>query len=585
MKLAQRLSLAIALTTSSTLPVLASETVGTIYTKEAVGTIYTNARFYTLDAEQPWAEAMAVSDGRIVAIGKSDDVLALQGSATQIRDLGGAMVLPGLIDAHVHPLKGGIKTLFECNFPFSATPQDVADTVADCVAKTPGGVWIRGGQWDSGFFDRFSIPSPKKLLDEVSGDAAVILSDDSGHNSWLNSKALELVGITATTPDPEDGTILRLAGSREPNGLLLEGASQMAEAKLPDWTLEQSLDGARKSVSIANRFGITAMKSAMAPESVLQAFQTLDKQGELNAHMALSILTPYGSRKSALDYDEYPRLRDQYRSGNVDTRFIKIFMDGVPTPSRTAAMLEPYTAESPGADRTRGPLHLSPNQLTEDLIEFDKRGFTVKIHTAGDRSVRVALDAIAAARAKNGDSGLRHELAHAGFIDPSDIPRFASLNAVADLSPYIWNPSPIIDSVISAVGPRGEHYFPIRSLLKAGAPVLAGSDWPAAVETIDPWLGLEAMVTRRNPEGSAAGSLWPEEAISLEQAIAIYTVENARALRLSDRAGSLQVGKSADFVVIRQNLFDIAPEKISDVEVLQTVFQGKTVYPGEASGR
>lgn len=544
--------------------------------------IYTNARVYTLDPNLPWAEALAVRDGRIIAVGQSGEVLAHRGPDTRVNDLGGAMVLPGFIDAHVHPLKGGIKTLYECNFPFSATPRDIAAAVAGCVADNPDALWIRGGQWDSGFFDRFDVPSPRQLLDEVSGDKAVLLSDDSGHNAWLNSKALALLGITAETPDPGDGTILRLADSDEPNGLLLEGAAQAAEAQLPEWTLAQRLEGARESVRIANRFGITGMKSAMAPESVLEAFNALDARGELNAHMALSILTPYGSRESVLDYDDFVALRDAYRSADVDTRFIKIFMDGVPTASRTAAMLEPYTAESPGAERTRGPLHLSPEQLAMDLVEFDKRGFTVKIHTAGDRAVRVALDAIEAAREANGDSGLRHELAHAGYIAPVDIPRFAELGAVADLSPYLWSPSPIMDSVIGAVGPRGEHYFPIRDLLEARAPVLAGSDWPAAVETIDPWLGLEAMVTRRDPQGISEGTLWPEQAISLEQAIAIYTLDNARALRLDDQAGSLEVGKSADLVVLSDNLFDIPPEDISEVRVLRTVFQGETVYSGSA---
>ena len=546
--------------------------------------IYTNANIYTLDPEQPWAKAIAVSDGRILAVGDAADVLSRRGPNTRVEDLGGAMVLPGLIDAHVHPLKGGIKTLYECNFPFSATPKDVAATVAACVRDNPDAVWIRGGQWDSAFFDRFDVPSPKKLLDEVSGDKAVFLSDDSGHNAWLNSKALSILGITADTPDPDDGSILRLDGSSEPNGLLLEGPAQAVEAQLPEWTQPQLLEGARESVRIANSFGITAMKSAMAPEPFLQAFNALDKQGELNAHMALSILTPYGSRKSPLNYDDYSVLRDKYRSDDVDTRFIKIFMDGVPTPSRTAAMLEPYTAESPGAERTRGPMHLSSEQLASDLIEFDKRGFTVKIHTAGDRSVRVALDAIEAARKANGNSGLRHELAHAGFIDPKDIPRFKELDAVADLSPFLWHPSPIMDSVISAVGPRGEHYFPIKTLLEARAPVLAGSDWPAAVETIDPWLGLEAMVTRHHPRDAAAGELWPEQAITLEQAIAIFTIDNARALRLDTKAGSLEAGKSADFVVLSENLFDIAPEAISDVRVLRTVFKGQSVYSQEAGG-
>lgn len=545
----------------------------------AADTIYRNASFYTVNPKQLWAEAVAVKDGHYVYVGDEVGSETYRGEATEVVDLAGAMVMPGINDAHVHPLRGGIKSLYACNFPFSATPEDIARRVAECVENNPDAPWIRGGQWDSGFFDNYDIESPRQFLDAVSGDKAVLLSDDSHHNGWVNSKALQLVNIDANTPDPADGTIVRDPRTGEPNGLLLEGAEQMVSDQLPDWTGEQYRQGALEAVRIANSFGITGMKDAVATPQTMAAYHALDERGEFNVHMATSIETPYGHRDEPLDYARIDRLSEQYRGPHVHTRYVKIFMDGVPTASRTAAMLEPYTAAEEGGEPTRGMLHLDPALLTRDVIELDKRGYTVKIHTAGDRAVRVALDAIEAARKANGDSGLRHELAHAGYIDDADLPRFAALNAVADLSPYLWHPSPIIESVVHAVGsPRGEHYWPVRDLLASGAPVLAGSDWPAAVETINPWLGIEAMVTRKDPRGENSGRFWPEQAIPLNQVLEIFTLRGARAMGLVEITGSIEVGKSADLIVLSDNLFEIEPEAISEIRVLRTVFAGDTVF-------
>ena len=242
-------------------------------------------------------------------------------------------------------------------------------------------------------------------------------------------------------------------------------------------------------------------------------------------------------------------------------------------------MLADYAPEKKGSVTTAGYMHINEAQLTRHLIALDAEGFTVKIHTAGDRSVRVALNAIAATRAANGASGLRHELAHAGYIDSIDIPRFRTLNAVADLSPYLWYPSPIITSVINAVGrPRGEQYFPIKSLLTSGAPVLAGSDWPSAAANMSPWGAIEAMISRQNPSGDYPGTLWPEEAINLEQALQIFTMQNARAMKIDEKSGSVELGKLADLIVLNQNVFEVPTSKIGDTQVLRTLFSGKTVH-------
>lgn len=552
-------------------------TVNTSTTKADL--VLTEGKIYTLNKQQPWAEAIAVKEGKIIYVGKNEEAKAYIGENTQIQNLAGRMLMPGINDAHVHPTRGGTKALFECNFAFNATPETIAARVAECVADNPGATWIRGGQWDSGFFERFDIPSPKAFLDAVSGDKAVILNDDSNHNGWANSKALALAGITKETRDLSDGTYVRDPISGELTGLLLENAEQMLSDQVPDWSTSEYIRGAAEGIRIANSFGITGMKDASATPEVMHAYKTLDGKNQFTVHMSTSIKTPYGYRDGLLDYDHIDQLREKYKSQHINTSAVKIFMDGVPTSSRTAAMIEPYTAATPDSPRVSGMLHIEPSLLAQDLIELDKRGYTVKIHVAGDRAVRVALDAISAARKANGQSNLKHELAHAGFIDEKDIKRFAELNAVADLSPYLWHPSPIIDSIIAAVGsPKGEQYWPIKSLTEAKAPLLAGSDWPAAVESIDPWVGIEAMVTRTDPKEKFSGALWPEQAISLEQALEIYTLHGAAAIGLSDKTGTIMEGKYADFIILNQKLFEIPASKISETQVLETWFEGKLVY-------
>lgn len=534
---------------------------------------------HTVSAALPEAQAIAVNGKQITFVGSDDDVEPYIGQQTEVVELEGRLVLPGIVDAHLHPLGGAVKELYQCNFPFSADPQEIKGTVAKCVDERPDAEWITGGQWDSGFFERFEMESPRAFLDEISGTAAIFLSDDSGHNGWANSKALELAGVTAATPDPTGGTIGREKDGT-PNGILLETAQGLAYAVIPKYSDEQFLEAARWFSDYANAFGITAAKAAAIEEDEIAGFLAADQSGALNVHMATSIRTPYGHRVEPLDYDDIDRIRDTYASDHVHTEFVKIFLDGVPTPARTAAMLSAYVAdEAHGDGFDGGPVHVGLETLTADLIELDKRGYTVKIHTAGDRSVRIALDAIEATREVIGNKDKRHELAHAGYIDAIDLPRFAELNAVADLCPIIWHPSPIIDAVISAIGQeRGERYWPVRDLIDSGAPLLAGSDWPSAVPDANPWPGIEAFVTRRDPRGDAEGALWPEQAITLEEAIEIYTIHGARAMRMEDRIGSIEMGKLADFIVLERNIFEIPIDEVADTRVYRTYFEGKLVY-------
>lgn len=543
-----------------------------------VDIVLTHAHVYTMNPAAPWADAVAIDAGRIAFVGPTPAAQRFIGKRTKVIDLHGQFVMPGLVDAHVHPVIGGLKVLYECNFPFTATPQQVSSRIRDCASAAPKGAWIRGGQWSSGYFETHALASPKAFLDSVAAENPVMLVDDSEHNAWVNSAALRAAGIDASTPDPAGGRIGR-ASNGEPNGLLFESAFRvLLKAVLPPWTAEQHEAAVRAATRLANSYGITALKDAGAYEEYLAAYQAVDEAGDLHMHVAACLRTPSGVRSVPLDYADLEARRDRFRSAHLHTGFVKIFLDGVPTSARTAAMLSPYVPDSEHGQSYAGAMLVDSHVLAQDLIELDRRGFTVKMHGAGDAAVRVALDAIEAARVANGVSGQHHEIAHAGYIDAQDLPRFAKLDAIPDFSPMIWYPSPIIASITRALGPRGEHYWPTRTLLETGALVAGGSDWPAAVADENPWTGIQALVTRADPQGETPGVLWKEQAVSLAQALRIYTINGARALRLDAVTGSIGAGKSADLIVLDRDLFAIPATEIARTQVRMTFFEGRQVY-------
>ena len=540
-------------------------------------TVLTDGRIYTVDSDQPWVDAVAIRDGDYVYVGDSAGAESYVGEGTQVIDLQRKMAMPGINETHSHSWQGGRKELYECNFPFTATPDEIAVIVAGCAESNPDSEWITGGQWTSDFFINNDIASPREWLDAVSGDKAIYFEDDATHNAWVNSRALEIAGIGRETPDPPGGSFLRDKDG-VPNGIALETAKPIIESFIPDWTHEQNVASLAKAVELANSFGLTGIHEARTPPEISRAYKDLDEQGRLTAHAITGLQTPRGQRDRSFDVAPLIEISERYASKHVHTRFAKIFLDGVPTSARTAVMIEPYLTIKEYPEATRGHLLVPQDVLTEDLIQLDAAGFTVKMHAAGDGAVRAALNAIELARRTNGMSDLRHEIAHAGYIHPDDVPRFAELNVTADLSPYLWYPRAIIDSIAGAVGERAQYYWPIKDLLESGANVAIGSDWPSVAESMNPWPAIEAMVTRRNPYDDSDATLWPEQAISLDRALKIFTLDGALAYRLKNQTGSIEVGKSADLIVLDQNLFEIPIGKVSETRVLQTLFEGKSVY-------
>ncbi len=545
--------------------------------KAVADTVLSNGRIYTVDKANPWVDSVAIKDGRYIYVGEAEGAQAYIGAATEFIDLQGKMAMPGINDIHAHPWQGGLKMLYECNYSFTAAPAEIAQIIGDCITANPEAQWILGGQWTSDFFQLHGMTSPRQWLDALSADKAMYFQDDATHNAWVNSKALELAGINKDTADPAGGTIVRDEDG-VPNGVLLETATRLVAAVIPAWTPEQNVAALDAAVRAANSYGVTGMVEARTPPEVSQAYQQLDRAGHLTAYAITDLQTPRGQRDQPMAVAPLKKVSEQYRSEHVHTRFAKIFLDGVPTASRTAVMLEPYRVDVDAPEVFRGAALVSQDALVADLIALDSNGFTVKIHTAGDGAVRLALDAIEQVRETNGRSGLRHELAHAGYIHADDLPRFAALNVTVDLSPAIWYPRPIFDSIEGAIGDRARYYFPIKDLLASGANLATGSDWPSVAGSIDPWHALEAMVTRRNPYDDSEQALWAEQAISLAQAIEIFTLGGAKAYRLESLTGSIEVGKSAELLVLNQNLFEVTAESIGDTEVIMTLFEGKLVY-------
>lgn len=535
--------------------------------------VYTNAAIYTVAPGRGWADAMAVTDGKITALGSAEDIRRFVGEATAVHDLGGRMVMPGIHDTHIHPSLAGQMQQLECHF-LSFDLEAVRDALSACVSATPEGEWVRGGQWYPQLFEQSEL-SPREILDEIAPDNPVFLMDWSWHNGWVNSRALEIFGIDSETPDPQGGVIAKDDMTGEPNGVLGDTAAYSMMRQLPAYSLEDRMNALEWSLRLIAQHGVTTIKEAIVTTSIAETYREMSRQGRLPMRIKASLTWKNEFAMSHEDEVELIANRNDYESGEVDNRFAKIMLDGVPIPPVfTAAMLEPYEPSVFYEEGWRGKLIFEPGELNPDVIELDRQGLSVKIHATGDWSLRAALDAFEAARKANGDSGVIHEVSHAELIHPDDIPRFAELNVAAEMCPILWHPVPGL-TWETWLGPD-RRPWPIRSLVESGALVTYGSDW-SVVPTPNPWPGIEAMVTRADPSGALEGTLWPEQAVDLETAIRIFTLNSAIANRAGDRSGSLEIGKDADFIVLDRNIFESPITDVGDTEVLLSVVGGREV--------
>ncbi|QTH23089.1 amidohydrolase [Rhizorhabdus wittichii] len=531
--------------------------------------ILTNGEVYT---PQGWAAGVAVKDGAILAVGDAAALGAYRAPSTKMVDLGGKTVMPGLYDMHVHPLGAGL-AMSECRFEYGAAPQHILDAVTACVKAAKPGEWITGGRWQAVSFG--DTPPTREMLDRVAPNNPVALTDISGHSMWTNSLALKLAGITRDTPDPEGGIIERDARG-EATGLLRESGRDQVKRAIPAPSLEKNVKALDTALDTMLSHGVTGLVDARVPRAGLETYAALADRGLLKQRVVGCL--HYSGDK---EFEDILRNRRSYERARFRTDCVKMYEDGVPTESHTAAMIDPY---APGADGhlhepARGLLLVGPATLDPLVTRLDKMGITVKFHAAGDQASRTALDAIAAARKANGPNGPMHEVGHLTFVKPDDLARAKTIRATLEFSPYLWFPSAINDDIIKAIGPdRIKRVWPVREGLDSGALVIAGSDW-SVVPSANPWIGIETLVTRRAPDDQRPGEVYgPAEAITLKEAIDIFTINAARQLGMADKLGTIEPGKIADLIILDRNPFKIPATDVHNVVVTQVIIDGKTAY-------
>lgn len=538
--------------------------------------VYRNGRIYTLDENAPWREAIAVRNGSIFAVGSDAEIHNFIGPETTNYDLDGRMLMPGIHDTHNHPDLAGTAALYECGFS-SDDLSEVIAVIRNCVAEAEPGQWITGGQWNDSIYS--DGRNPKEILDEITTEHAVFFWDWSYHNAWVNSKALEMLNIDNDTGNPDGGIIVRNMDTGDATGVLYDNAAFNALKTLPKYTLDQYKAAISWAMDQMLEYGVTTFKDAYTIRESLDAYIDLDKNGLLKIRVRTSL-----SWKSAIAYSHESEIetidsRSAYTSEYLDTDFAKIMLDGIPH-TYTAALIEPYMPSEEHGDDYRGIPMFDAQELNSDVIALDANGVTVKIHATGDLAVRMALDAFEAARSANGDNELIHEVSHAGNIHADDLARFSQLNVAAEMSPIFWYP---LGDLRPLLGEGRHQSWRVKSLVESGALVIYGSDWPVIARP-NPWPGIESMVTRMDPSGQDPRVGWTDEAVDLETAIRIFTINGAIANKDGDSSGSLVEGKNADFIILDRNLFDIPIDEVGETNVLLSVVNGKHVYgalPGQ----
>ncbi len=531
--------------------------------------VYRNGRVYTVDAERSWAEAVAVSGGRIVYVGTNDGAQAQIGSKTVVVDLKGRMMLPGMQDAHVHPIGGGVEAS-ACDLNGSTGIAAYRTAIAEYAAANPDMPWILGGGWSMADFGPGGAPN-KSILDELVPDRPVFLSSRDGHTGWANSVAMNIAGITKDTPDPVDGRIDRDPETGEPIGSLQEGAQKLLRGHIPETTDEDRIAGLLYAVKMLNEYGITSIQDASVGEDSLRTYKALEDRGQLSLRVVGSIW--WDRDRDMGQVPELVALRDKYTAGLIDARTVKIMQDGV-MENYTAVLLEPYLVPS----NTRGIPMVEPELLKQIVARLDSEGFQVHFHAIGDGAIRQSLDAVEEALVQNGRLGHRHHISHIELFDPADIPRFKELEVVANFQPLWAYADPYITELtIPFIGEeRSRWLYPIKSMQDTGAVIAFGSDW--SVSTANPYHQMETAITRKDAVSDDVESFIPEERIDMATAIAAFTINAAFVNRKENDTGSIEVGKYADLVVLDRNLFEIEAKDISETQSLLTLFEGRPVH-------
>jgi hypothetical protein len=536
---------------------------------EPADVIFENGKFITLDPTTPEAEAVAVLEGRFLAVGSREEIAKHRGEGTEVVDLMGATVVPGLADAHEHFPDIG-KRVQQIFLDETRSVEEALEIVKREIEKTPPGEWVVGQGWHTVAWGGRDYPTEEELS-RISPEHPVFLTGMAIHAAWVNAKALEIAGIDKDTPDPPGGKIVRRRDTGEPTGILLEEAMDLVSRHLPADTRESRKADIRRSIQTAHRFGLTGMHDAGSDSETVGIFKELLEEDAFDFRLYVMLDVPDAG--SVLDsYLERPPEIGLF-DNRITVRCFKAYADGA-LGARGASLLEPYS-DDPEA---KGLIQNSEDELTRLIEKAGGKGYQVAIHAIGDGGNRAALNAAERAQKALSGKDLRVRIEHAQVLSPEDIPRFGSLSVIASMQPiHATMDMGFAETRLGMERIKGAYAW--RSLLSSGARVAAGSDTPAfPVAYNNPLWGIHAGVTRQDGQGNPAGGWYPGERVSRLDALKMYTLHPAYAAFEEDIKGSITPGKLADLTVLSRDILTIPEAEIRDTEALMTVIGGKVVY-------
>jgi predicted amidohydrolase YtcJ len=536
--------------------------------------IIIHAKIFTVDEKHPKADSLAVLKGKIVAIGREDEVVRRRGIGTKMIDAGGKLVLPGLTDCHVHFLEGGL-SLKRASLEGAHNVADIQDILKKYAEQHPDEPWLLGRGWDYTMFAPEILPN-KKFLDPLFPVYAVFLESYDGHTFWVNSKALALAGITKSTPDPLNGKIVHDPTTGEPTGVLQESAGDLVAKVVPKPSEVERLNALRAAIKLAAQNGITRVHSAGGDFDQLEMLQQLrtNKQLRVRLHIAYNLEPP---ELRPADLAALENAHKNFHDEWIDVSTVKFFLDGVIEP-HTAALLEPYSNDP----STKGALFWQVEKYKAAVAELDKKDFQIYTHAVGEYAVRTALDGYEAAAHQNHTKNRRHRVEHIETISAADIPRFGKLHVIASMQPlHSYPDTDTLNIWAPAIGPdRAQRAWMWKSIALGGGEYAFGSDWP--IVTMNPWEAIQTAVTRQTLDRTPEGGFIPSQKLTVAQAIEGYTRNAAYAGRLEKYEGSLEVGKAADVIMLDRNIFEIDAHNIHNTKVVLTIVGGNIVYEADS---
>jgi hypothetical protein len=538
--------------------------------------VFKNGKIYTVDAARSVQQALAVTGNAISAVGSDADVAPLIGPATKVIDLGGKFVLPGMIDAHSHPIIGAVNAS-KCSLAdVQPTIEAIRPVIRKCLEDRPakGDGWLEVVQ-----LYNYGFEATAKDFDTIEADRPLAVGGNDGHTLWTNTRALELSGVTAATEDPPGGAITRDA-SGNPTGAFADTATLLVLKHVPQPSAAEAAAFTEKALADMAANGLTGVADAYITPVEAAVWGELYRSGRLPLRVRGAILMENLEDSSDGAIADIVAASE---AGTVDPDWlrmdsVKIFADGViEAPTQTAALLSPYLDENGKPTDDTGELYFEQDAIDAIVTKLDKAGLTVHVHAIGDRAVRASLDAFEAARKANGATDNRHQIAHLQLVDPADFPRFAELGVIANFQlDWAKRDASNVGPIEPYLGPeRYRWLYPAGSLKRAGATIAGGSDWD--VSSYDPFHAMEHGITRVE-RGSGLPPLGEGEGLTIGDVIDAYTINAAFASRQEATTGSLEVGKRADLVIVDRDITAIDPATIDDTEVLATWIDGKLVY-------